>query len=166
MGKSEGNMVMLDEKPEEIYGKIMSWPDEITKIGFEICTDFSLKEIEEIFRKEANPRNLKAMLAKEIVKTCHGQKLAEGAEEEFDRVFRNNDLPTDIPEIEISKPSLNILDLLVKTKMTSSKSEAKRLVLQKGVKIDEKIENDWKKTIEIKKDMIISVGKRKFAKII
>ena len=166
MGKSEGNMVMLDEKPGEMYGKIMSWPDEVLKTSFEICTDLSLEEIGAIFSKGLSPRDLKAMLAREVVKTCHGEKLANIAEEEFNKIFRENALPTDIPEIKISDTSLGLLELLVKTKMASSKSEAKRLVLQKGVKIGDQLEDNWRKTIEIRPGIIIRVGNRKFIKIV
>lgn len=166
MGKSEGNMARIDEKPEEIYGKVMSWPDEVVRTGFEICTDLSLIDIENIFNKGMSLRDLKAMLAKEIVKTCHGGKSAIIAEEEFNKIFREHALPAEIPEIQISNKSLNILDLLVKTKMASSKSEAKRLVLQRGVKINDQIEDDWKKTIKINSGMIIKIGNRRFVKII
>jgi len=166
MGKTEGNMIMLDERPGEIYGKVMSWPDEIVRVGFELCTDFSSEEIDNIHKKELSPRDLKAMLAKEIVKTCHDQRSADCAEEEFNRIFRENRLPTEIPEVEIASATMGILDLLIETKLASSKSEAKRLILQKGVKIDNNTEEDWQKNIEIKKGMIIRVGNRRFAKII
>jgi len=165
MGKSEGNMVSLNEKPEEMYGKIMSWPDEVIRVGFEICTDLSLSEIDSLYQENITPRDLKAKLAKEIVKTCHGETEAQRAESEFDKVFRSNDLPTNLPEVEILQSSLNLLDLLVQTKMAPSKSEAKRLVLQRGVKIDDIIEDNWAKNIEIKKGTIIKIG-RKFVKII
>jgi len=75
-------------------------------------------------------------------------------------------LPSEIATIKIEEKNLNILDLLVKTKLVSNKSEAKRMVLQKGVKIEEVIQDDWKKNIEIKKDLVIQVGKGKFVKII
>jgi tyrosyl-tRNA synthetase len=96
----------------------------------------------------------------------HSKEAARKAEKEFERIFKEKKLPTKIPQIKIKETTLNILDLLVKTKLTSSKSEAKRLILQKGVKIDGEIQNDWRKMIEIKKGMIIQVGKRKFLRLI
>ena len=81
------------------------------------------------------------------------------------KVFKGKELPSKIPEIRIKERSLNILDLLVKTKLTDSKAEAKRLILQKGVKIDKNIQKDWQAKIEIKKGLIVQVGKRKFIRI-
>lgn len=169
MGKTEGNLISMEEKPEEMYGKIMAWPDTLIGLGFELLTDIPMKEVKETSEKiksgEINPREVKARLAREIVATCHNQEAAKRAEREFERVFKEKKLPTKIPKIKIKEKTLNILDLLVKTKLASSKSEAKRLILQKGVKIDGKIETDWQKGIEIKKDQVIQVGKRKFIKI-
>jgi len=164
MGKSESNLIPLNEKPDQIFGKIMSWPDELIKIGFELLTDFSKKEINEVLIK-TTPRNAKARLAKEIVSTCYNKEIAKKAEEEFIRVFKEKKLPTKIPEVKIENSFINILDLLVKTNLASSKSNAKRLVLQKGVKIDGEIQLDWKKNIQIKKGTTIQVGKRKAVKI-
>lgn len=162
MGKTEGNMVNLDESPKEMYGKIMSWPDNLISLGFELCTRVPMAEAKKI----TNPRDAKARLAREIIKIYHGQKAAELAEKEFEKVFKEKQLPSEIPSVKISEESLPILDLLVKTKMASSKSEAKRLILQKGVKIDGKVEEDWQKNVAAKKGMVIQVGKRKFAKIV
>lgn len=161
MGKTVGNIINLDEKPAEMYGKIMSWPDELINTAFEICTTASLSEVKKI----ANPRNAKAMLAKEIVKFLYDKEMAERAEQEFERIFKERKLPAKIPEIKIKKKELNILELLVKTNLAPSKSEAKRLVLQKGVKIDGQICGDWRETIKTEAGKIIQVGKRKFLKI-
>ena len=75
-------------------------------------------------------------------------------------------MPSKIPGIKIKEEELNILEFLVKTKLVPSKSEAKRLILQKGVKINGEIQEDWKKIVRIKKEMVIQVGKRKFAKVV
>ncbi|OGZ18984.1 MAG: tyrosine--tRNA ligase [Candidatus Nealsonbacteria bacterium RBG_13_42_11] len=162
MGKTEGNLVSLDTPSGEMYGKIMSWPDSLIKVGFEILTDVPLDEVKNFLNK---PREAKARLAREVVATCHSKEKALLAEKEFNRVFKEKELPTKIPEINIKDKNLNILDLLVKTKLVSSKSEARRLVLQKGIKIDNKIQDDWRKNVETKDGLIIQAGKRKFAKI-
>ena len=161
MGKTEGNMINLDEGSKEMYGKIMSWPDNLINIGFELCTGIPIDEVGKI----ANPREAKARLAREIVKIYHGEKAAQLAEKEFNKVFKEKELPSKIPEIRIKERSLNILALLVKTKLTDSKAEAKRLVLQKGVRIDKNIQENWQAKIEIKKGLIVQVGKRTFVKI-
>jgi len=108
---------------------------------------------------------MKARLAREIVTMYHSKKAAQEAEKEFNKVFKEKKLPTEIPEIKINRKKINILDLLVKTKLVSSKAEAKRLIEQKGVKINNKVQKNWKAIIEIKKGLIIQKGKRKFVKI-
>jgi len=161
MGKTEGNMINLDEKPGEMYGKIMSWPDELINITFELCTNVPMQKIKKI----TNPRDAKVNLAKEITSLFYSKKIAEKTEKEFERVFKEKKLPSKIPGIKIKEKKINILDLLFKIKLASSKAEAKRLILQKGVKIDGKVQKDWKAIIEIKKGMIAQVGKRKFVKL-
>ena len=112
-----------------------------------------------------NPRDAKAKMAKEIATLCYGKNLAERAEKEFNKVFKEDGFPLNIPQIKLKEKSLNLLDLLIKVKLVGSKSEAKRLVLQKGVKIDKEIQGEWKGVVKIKKGLIVQVGKRKFAKI-
>jgi len=169
MSKTYKNYIGLLEPPSKMYGKIMSIPDSIMWKYFRLLTDFSLEEIEEMRQKKQSrllsPRDIKEKLAKEIVSIYHSKEAALKAEKEFDRVFKEKKLPEKIPGVKIKEKSIPILDLLVKTKLASSKSEAKRLILQKGVKIDNKVQKDWKKEIEIKKGMIIQVGKRKFVKV-
>lgn len=170
MSKSYDNYIGLTEPPQKMYGKIMSIPDELIWKYFNLLTDISLKEIEKIKQKRyinlVSPKDVKAKLAREIVKLYHGEKAAQGAEKEFERIFKEKKLPTRISEVKIKEPKLSILDLLTKTKLTESKSEAKRLILQKGVKINGKIQEDWQTMIEIKKGLIVQVGKRKFVKLI
>lgn len=165
MGKTEGNMINLDDNPEEMYGKIMSWPDSLIGLGFEICTRVSLDEINKI----TNPRDAKARLAKEIVKMYYGEKAAEMAEEEFDKVFKNKELPTDIPVFETAENNYPILDLLCDTKLALSKNEAKRLIDGNAVEIingENKIKiTGWNTEIKLENETIIKVGSRKFIKI-
>ncbi|MDI6591695.1 MAG: tyrosine--tRNA ligase [Patescibacteria group bacterium] len=170
MSKSEGRFIGLSDPPFQMYGKIMALSDEVIPLCFEHWTEIPMEKIkkvkENLKERKLNPRDVKARLAKEIVSIYHGKKAAERAEREFERVFKKKKLPTRIPEIQIKEKTLNILDLLVKTKLASSKSEAKRLILQKGVKIDRQIEEDWRKTVQIKKGMVIQVGKRKFMRAV
>ena len=169
MSKSLGNYIGITEKPEEQYGKIMSIPDKLILDYFELTTRVPLKEIkkmrEGLKKKKVNPRDLKARLAREIVGICYGKRIAEKVEEEFNRIFKEKKLPSKIPSIRIKEKYLNILSLLVKTKLASSRAEAKRLVLQKGVRVDSRIEGDWQKVIEVKSGKVLQVGKRKFVKI-
>lgn len=170
MSKTLGNYIGITEKPEEQYGKTMSIPDKLILDYFELTTRVPIEEIKKIRgglkRKKVNPRDLKARLAREIVSIYYGKKIAGKSEEEFNRIFKEKKIPAKIPEIRIRKKKIALLNLLLKTKLALSKSEAKRLVLQKGVKIDRQIQEDWQKVIEIKKGQIVQVGKRKFVKII
>jgi tyrosyl-tRNA synthetase len=169
MSTSWGNIITIVDNPNLMYGKIMSMKDELILEYFELCTPLPLREVRKIEKdlkkKKINPRDLKARLAREIVSIYYGKEIAERAEREFKRIFKEKKLPTKIPEIKIKEKEVPLLDLLVKTKLAPSKSEAKRLILQKGVKISGKIQEDWRKLIEIKKGMILQIGKRKFVKI-
>jgi tyrosyl-tRNA synthetase len=170
MSQSFGNTVNITDPPSEMYGKLMSLKDELILQYFTLCTNIADKEINEIKKAlkagKMNPRDAKAKLAKEVVKIYHGEKKAKIAEKEFVKVFKERSLPSKIPEVKISEKRKNILDILTKIKLASSKSEAKRLVLQGGVKIDGKVQKDWKKDIKTKKGMVIQVGRRRFVKIV
>ena len=162
MSKTSGNCVWIEDSPKEMFGKIMSMPDEYILDYFELCTRFPIEEAKKI----KNPRDAKVRLAKEIVKMYHSEKEAEKAEQEFERVFSKKQLPSNIPQIKIAESGTpHILDLLVRVKLASSKAEARRLVEQGGVKINNKVEKDWKKQINIKPGLIIQAGKRRFVKI-
>ncbi|MFH2013584.1 MAG: tyrosine--tRNA ligase [Patescibacteria group bacterium] len=163
MGKTEGNIVNLDEEPNNMFGQIMAWPDSLILPGLELCTDLSLKEIKEI--EKLGPRDSKARLAKEIVSIHHDKKTAEKAEKEFNRIFREKKKPTDILEIKVNK-KINIIDLILKTKLINSRSAASRLIDQNAIKIDDQIINDRKKEITPKKGAILQIGRKKFIKLI
>jgi tyrosyl-tRNA synthetase len=170
MSQSLGNYIGIIEKPDQQYGKIMSIPDDLIIHYFENCTRVSLEEIQKIKKelksKKLNPRDAKARLAREIVKIYHGKSAAIKGEKEFNRVFREKQAPLKLKSYKLQTKKLNILDLLTKTKLLPSKSEAKRLVDQRAVKLNNKIIIDWRAKIFIKKPAILQVGKRKFIKII
>lgn len=169
MSKSEGGFVALNDPPAEMYGKVMSLADEAIIPCFKFCTEVPMVNINEMENalkiNTVNPRDVKAKLAKEIVKMYHGEKEAEKSEEEFDKVFRNKELPDDMPIFQTDKKEYFVLDLLFDSKLASSKNEAKRLVEEGAVDVDGKTEKEWKKTLELKDGMIIKVGSRKFVKI-
>jgi tyrosyl-tRNA synthetase len=164
MGKTEGNMINLDDDAKDMFGKIMSWPDELIGLGFELCTMAKLEDI-----GQGSPRDQKAALAKEIVKMYHGELAAQNAEAEFNKVHRDKELPTDMPAFETDKKDYPVLDLLCDTKLAPSKNEAKRLVEGGGivaiVEGDEEKITYWKTPIKIFDGMIIRRGSRSFIKI-
>lgn len=164
MGKSLGNFIPITDTPQEIYGKIMSLRDNLTKQYFELCTNLSLQSIK-LLIKELEPMALKKRLAFEIVKMYHSEKEAQKAQEEFEKVFQNRGLPSNIQTISCSSDNLNIIDLMVKNNLASSRSEAKRLIEQGSVDINEEKVKDFQNPINIKDGSVIRIGKRKFAKI-
>jgi len=170
MSKTYGNTVNIMDSASEMYGGVMSLRDDLIIQYFKLCTEVPLTEIEEMERnlklKKINPRALKAKLAREIASIYHSRKAALEAEKEFNRIFKEKKLPREIPKVKIKEKVFDLLELLVKLKLVNSRSQAKRLIYQKGVKIDGKIEEDWRKQIKIKKGMIVRVGKRKFLKLL
>jgi tyrosyl-tRNA synthetase len=130
MGKTEGNMVSLDQTPEDMFGKVMSWSDELIVHGFEIITNVPLNEIKEMSEKIANgdnPKDMKMRLAREIVKMYHGEKEAEKAQEVFENTFSKKEFPEDAQVLVVKKAD-KLIDILVTNKIVESKSEFRRLV--------------------------------------
>ncbi len=170
MSKSSGNCIWLEDLSGDMFGKIMSIPDNLMVSYFELLTVLPIKDIENIKKniasKKVNPRDIKARLAFEIVKMYHGEKEARKAGEEFSKIFTKKQMPSDISSHKLKASSYKLLDLLVETKIASSKAEAKRLVEQGGVKIDGQIQNDWQEIVETKEGMILQSGKRKFIELI
>jgi tyrosyl-tRNA synthetase len=168
MSQSLGNYIGLTEPVNEQYGKIMSIPDELIMSYFVSVTRLSMKEIGDIEKElkgGMNPKEAKQRLAREIVKIYYSEKDALNAEKEFENIFKNKQKPSDIPKIEIKEGNYLIPDLLVDLKMASSKSEARRLVEQGGVRIDSEVRNDWKEKVKVKKGALVQVGKKKFIEI-
>jgi tyrosyl-tRNA synthetase len=169
MGKSEGNVVFLDEEASEIYGKVMSWPDEVMSVAFELCTQIAWQEVKEIQKelktKDVNFRDIKMRLAREITTSIKGDKEAKIAEDYFIKTVQKKEIPENIEELSLKKSSLNILELLVLTKLTASKGEARRLINQNGLKIDGEVVNNTDLELDLEKTKLIQKGKRHFLKV-
>ncbi len=169
MSKSLGNYVGIDEPPLEMFGKLMSIPDSLMMKYFELLTDFSMEEIEG-FRKgleegKIHPKELKMMLAFNIVKTYHSEKDALEAQEEFNKIFSKKETPSEIPLKLFKEDSKDLIELLVEGGLAPSKSEAKRLVSQGGVRIDGVRVEDISYVVDLTKERVLQVGKRKFLKV-
>ncbi len=169
MSKTFDNFIAINDKPSDIYGKVMSIKDELIDHYFELATRISEEEIEQIKKTLNNPRDIKAKLAKEIVALYYGNSEAEKTEEEFNKIFRNKELPSDMTAFGTDRKNYPITDLLFDSKLVSSKKEAKRLVEGGGVEVinGEKKEKiiDWRKEIVLEDGIIIKVGSRRFVKI-
>ncbi len=168
MGKTEGNMVSLDQSPEDMFGKVMSWSDELIAPGFEIVTDISMEEIEKIkneIQSGANPKDFKITLAKKVVAMVHGEEEANKAEQNFIKTFSKGEIPEDIQTIEIQK-DIQLREALVKEGIVSSNSDWKRLIDGKAVThagTDEVIEDAY---VKLDKDSTLRIGKKRFVKVI
>jgi tyrosyl-tRNA synthetase len=167
MSKSVGNYISITDLPNEMFGKIMSIPDELIIPYFELCTLLSNNEIGEIkeqLNKGENPRSIKAELAKAIIALYYSEKEAQDASNEFDRVFKNKEMPRDIRTKKIANMRLD--DLLVNLEMAASKSDARRLVEQGAVYLDDEKQNDPYKEIIISKEITIKAGPRNVMKVL
>ncbi len=167
MGKTEGNMVALDQSPEEIFGKVMSWADNLIVPGFEIITDVTESELDtikkELEKPETNPKEYKIRLAKEVVTMCHDKISADRAEENFINTFSNNEVPDDVLEIEIEK-GVEIKDVLISAKVVSSNSDWRRLIDGKAVTyvVTNQIIED--PHIKAGESTVMRIGKKRFVK--
>ncbi|HEU4965157.1 MAG TPA: tyrosine--tRNA ligase, partial [Bacilli bacterium] len=169
MSKSLKNYIGIDEAPNEMYGKTMSIPDALMIKYFELVTDVMLEELDAmrsgLDEGTVHPRDLKMRLGREIVAKYHGEAAAVAAEEHFKTVFQQRALPDDLPEVTLAADTVWIVKLLVDLGMAPSNGEARRLVQQGGVKINEEKIVDANARIELVDGLVIQAGKRKFAKI-
>ncbi len=166
MGKTEGNMVSLDQTPSDMFGKVMSWPDELIPTGFELLTDFSMDEVKTLGRglKEgSNARDAKAKLAEEIVASIYGKGKSGEAREQFFSTFKEGAIPEDATKATIKKGD-KLVDVLLREKIVSSKGDFRRLIEGKAISYvgGESISDaDYK----IEHPGTIRVGKKRFITI-
>ena len=167
MSKSYDNYIGLTEDPENIYGKVMSIPDTLIKKYYKLVlyyTEDELLKVEEYIKKD--PRGAKAKLAYEIVKLLYSDKEAKEAEEHFNRVFREKKIPENIPEFSIPAEGKNIIEIIFEAGLVNSKSEARRLIAQKAVRVNGEVVTNIEAVLKPDNEKIIKVGKRKFLKIV
>ena len=170
MSKTTGNYIGINEPPEEMYGKVMSIPDHAVLDYYTLVTRFSPDEVAAVERGLADgslhPMEAKRQLAREIVSIFHNDEAAAGAEAHFKKVFQKGELPSEMPTHRPSASELNVVDLLVVTDLAKSKSEARRLIQQGGVKLDGQKVGSIELMVSVKDGMILQVGKRRFVRLI
>lgn len=165
MSKSLNNYIGLTDTPNDMFGKIMSVSDELMYIYYEQLTQIPLEEIERI-KKEEHPMEAKKRLGEEVVKTYYSEEEAKKAREYFENLFSKKNLDIDLPEVLISKNEVNIVELLVKDlEFCKSTSEARRLIEQGAVKVNDEVIKDIKENISIQTGLIIKAGKKKIVRI-
>jgi tyrosyl-tRNA synthetase len=175
MSKSLGNYIGVYESPREMFGKTMSIPDELMIRYFELVTKVKVAEIRKLEKGLADgtvhPRDLKMRLGWEIVRIYHGEKEAIQAKEEFIKMFQKKEAPDEMPEVSLAElgfdlqTGVELVALLVAAKLASSRGEARRLIDQGGVRINDKKIEDVQAVINFSSGDIIKVGKRKFARV-
>ena len=166
MSKSLGNYIGITEDANTIFAKVLSISDELMWDWYELLSDKSLEEIKELkdeVKNGKNPKEIKELLAIEIVDRFHGNGTGAKAKENFDKIHKQNKIPEDIPEFEIEP--VNIVDALVVTKLAASKSEAKRHIKGGAVRINQEKISSQDINLQSGKEYILQIGKRKFAKI-
>jgi tyrosyl-tRNA synthetase len=171
MSKSLGNHIPIMAEPGDMFGKVMSVPDKAIPVYYKLVLGWSPKQVAELEAGlksgEQHPNEVKMRLAREIVTIFHSAEAADAAQKRWDEVFRSHGgLPSDIAEETLAAPE-KVLDILRRLNMVASGGEAKRLMQQNGVRLNEQPVTDAQATIEL--DMlpaVLQVGKRKFIRLV
>lgn len=172
MSKSYDNYIGITEKPSEMFGKIMSISDDLMWQYYELLSCKDIKDIkkikEDVVNGNLNPKIAKINLAKEIIELYHDRNAAEDAALEFEKIFAKKGLPTDIEEVffEKKKGQISVVDMVVHLEMIDSKSDARRMIKQGGISLNDEKIMDINCQIEPFGEQILKVGKRKFRKLI
>jgi tyrosyl-tRNA synthetase len=160
MSKSLNNYIGITEAPSEIFGKTMSISDKLMHRYYELLTSIPLEEV-----KAMHPKEAKKKLAALLVERFYSKKEAAAAEEEFESIFKEGKKPQDIELFKVKSKEIGIVDLLSGSKLAPSKTEARRLIQQGGVSIDNIVVTDDKFTVDLSTERILKVGKRKFLRV-
>lgn len=181
MSKSLGNYIAVEDEPKDMYGKVMSLPDEVVADYFELLTDVPDEEVKairsSIAKRTVNPMEHKMRLGREIVSQFHGASQADEAEAEFVRTFRKRELPEGVPEKSVSFSAVAAASvdddgrrlvrlpwLLAHLKLAPSQSEARRLIKQRAVEIDGRVVETPQ--ITLRDGMIVRVGRHRFLRVV
>lgn len=167
MSTSWGNVINIVDSPSEQFGKLMSMRDESILEYFTLATDVSTEEINEVEAelKRSNPKIIKEKLATRIVKRYHGEEAALKVKTDFEKVFSKRDFSVTLPVLGIPRSKFQILELVVTSGVVTSRSEARRLIEQGGVDVDDENISDPKTEIVFKGGEVLRVGKKSFFKV-
>lgn len=170
MAKTYGNVINITDAPEEQFGKIMSMADNLISEYFTLCTDVPLKQIKEYEKAMAggeNPKNIKILLAKEVVSQYHSKDAADQAAKDFEEVFAKGGKPEKIESVKFDSGKFKVFALLEELELVESRSDARRLIEQGGVRINDEKLTDPDAIIELKdgQKVLLQVGKRKWLEV-
>lgn len=167
MSKSFGNAIALKGSAKEMFGRLMSIPDSLIPRYYQYVSGLTPAVYQPWLDKllSDDPRELKARLAETLVAGYHSKEAAQKARTEFDRIFKEKGLPDEIPNIKLSARTMDLISLLKEAGLVSSKNEARRLIEQGGVKLDQKTVTDGSLSVALSKPVLVQCGKRKFARV-
>jgi len=170
MSKSLNNYIGITDAPNEMFGKIMSISDELMWRYYDLLSFKPIEEIEQLkasVENGTNPRDIKILLAKELIARFHSDDDAEAAQQDFIQRFQKNAIPDEMPELSLTLPSdgIAIGNVLKDAELVGSTSEAMRMIKQGAVKIDGEKVSDTRLILSDANEAVYQVGKRKFARI-
>ena len=169
MSKSVGNYIGVSDEPDNMFSKVMSIKDDLVLKYFWLCTDVTQEELDEYqkrLEKGASPRDIKIELGKKIVAHYHSTESAKNTALEFEKVFSKKELPTEMPEYLAPVGEMTLLDIIVSAKLAKSKSDARRTIEQRGVKIDGIVSDDALALFKIHQDgLVLQYGKKTFVRV-
>lgn len=168
MSTSKGNTFLLNDTAEQMYGSIMSIKDELIIPYFTLLTRVSLEEVAEFERQLKagdNPRDIKSKLAVAITSIYHGEGDAKVAAENFTKVFSQSERPAVLPKVRLKTGEQSLADILVAAQLAESKSEARRLIDQGGVRVDDAVVSEPGALIGLRNGLVLQVGKRRWAEV-
>jgi tyrosyl-tRNA synthetase len=168
MSTSWGNVVNITDAPDDQFGKIMSLRDELIPEYFEKVTDVPTEKVERIekeMKQSANPKELKELLAFEIVKRYHGVPAARNARKNFEKLFSKREIPENLPELKLKAGNMPALDVVLASGVLKSKGEARRLIEQGGFDVGGKAIKDPAEKIRLKSGETIKIGKKRFFRL-
>ncbi|MDA8331487.1 MAG: tyrosine--tRNA ligase [Candidatus Dormibacteraeota bacterium] len=169
MSKSLGNAVAVADPPGQQFGQLMSLPDRLVLPYLELLTDVTKEELARVRQGlqdgTIHPRALKAHMAETVVAQLHGKAAARAASLEFDRIFRDHQLPAEMEEVAVGEGPQDVRDLLLKAGLATSRSEAARLVTQGGVRLDGVRVSGWQDPVAVSDGAVIRVGPRRMKRL-
>ena len=169
MSKSYGNYVGITDSPREMIGKLMSIPDALILNYLELCTDRPEPDIAAFKQRLSageNPRNIKVELAKDVITLYHSRAAADEASAEFDRIFRDKQVPDEMPEFKVPAAGINVIDLVVTAGLLPSKTEARRKLIEGAFYLDNERLTDAGMLVKVTSPAVLKVGKRRFLRLI
>ena len=170
MNKSDGGMINLIDKPEDMFGKVMALNDEAMFQVAELSSEMDLNEVKELKegleKREMNPRDVKFRIAEEVVRTIFGVKEAEKAKNNFDKVFSRHELPSNLPSLKLKNKKIAAADLVFLSGVVKSKTQAWRLVEQGALSVEGKVKNNPKEILNLRGGESLKIGKKSFFRVV